>query len=76
MTAHNTPDPVFNALANAAETARQVSVSTASGTGAVLQNNVRLSEITYYRAIYSAALKTTISPASASLALRALGVQT
>ena len=76
MTAHNTPDPVFNATANSAEAARQVAVSTASGTGAVLQNNIRAAELVYYRAIYKAAIKSTISPASASMALQSLGVQT
>jgi hypothetical protein len=73
MTAHNTPDPVFNAAANSAEAARQAAIATASGTGATLQANVRLAEITYYRAVYKAAVGSKISPASASMALAALG---
>ena len=74
MTAHTSPNPVFNAAANVAEATRQVAVATAAGTGAVLQMNVRLAEIAYYRAVYAATRSTTISSASDSMALQALGV--
>jgi hypothetical protein len=73
MTAHNTPDPVFNAAANAAEGAKQAAVAAATGTGAVLQANVRSAEIAYYRAVYKAAVGSKVSPASASMALSSLG---
>ena len=73
MTSHNTPSPVFNATANVAEATRQTAVSTAAGTGTTLQLNVRAAEIAYYRSILKAAVGSTISPASACMALAALG---
>jgi hypothetical protein len=73
MSAHTSPNFAFNAAANSAEGMRQTAVSTAAGSGATLQANVRAAEVTYYRACYSAALANNIAPGNFLAALRSLG---
>jgi hypothetical protein len=76
MSAHNTLSKAFNDAANSAESMRQVGVTTASGTGAVLQANIMNVELTYYRTLRSLAITNGLSPSNFNQAIKSLGWQT